>query len=107
VLVPAIIEMVAGLVCAWLASAMWRERLPRNGIAGVRTASTMRSDEAFRIGNKAAAPLTAAGAAVLIVGGALAAVGPHKDAGIPIFGGVLLFLALAIWGGIKGSRACR
>jgi hypothetical protein len=36
-----------------------------------------------------AAPLTAAGAAILIIGG------------------VLLFLAVAVCGGIRGVRACR
>jgi hypothetical protein len=106
-LVPAIAEIVAGLVCVWLASAMWHERLSKDGIAGVRTVSTTRSDEAFRVANKAAAPLTAAGAAVLITGGALAAAVPHRYAGLPTFAGVLLFLALAIWGGIRGVRACR
>jgi uncharacterized membrane protein len=106
-LIPAIIEILAGLLCLWLANAMWHERLPRNGIAGVRTASTMRSDEAFRVANKAAAPLTAVGAAVLIIGGALAAAVPQRYIGIPTFAGVLLFVALAILGGVRGVQACR
>ena len=40
----------------------WLGRLPRNRLAGVRTRATMRSDQAFRIGNRAAAPALTIGA---------------------------------------------
>jgi hypothetical protein len=37
-IVPAVILIVAGLGLVWLAVASWQERLPRNGLAGVRRA---------------------------------------------------------------------
>jgi hypothetical protein len=52
-----IIAIGAGIVLAWAAVAGWRGRLSRDGPVGVRTPSTMRSDEAFATTNKAAAPL--------------------------------------------------
>jgi hypothetical protein len=58
-IVPAVIVILAGLGLIWLAVASWQERLPRNGLAGVRTPATMRSDQAFKVANKVAAPLTA------------------------------------------------
>jgi hypothetical protein len=48
---------------------------------GVRTPSTMRSDAAFEAANEAAAPLTAAGGAILAVCGVLAAALPKRLAG--------------------------
>ena len=59
-IVPAIAAIVAGGVLTWLAIRMWQERIRRNLALGLRSASILRSDEAFRIGNKAAAPLTGA-----------------------------------------------
>ncbi len=58
---PAMILILAGLGLIWLAVASWQGRRPRNGLAGVRTRATMRSDQAFKVANKVAAPLTAAG----------------------------------------------
>jgi uncharacterized membrane protein len=106
-IVPAVIVMLAGLLVVWLARQSWQERLTRNWIAGVRTPSTMRSDEAFRIANKTAAPLTGAGGVILFAGGLATALVPKSAAGIPLFGGTVIFLALAIAGAIKGIRACR
>jgi len=106
-IVPAVIVMLAGLLVVWVAVRSWQERLPRNWIAGVRTPSTMRSDEAFRIANKTAAPLAGAGGAVLIAGGLATALVPKSAAGIPLLGGTVLFLVLIVVGAIKGVRACR
>lgn len=61
-LVPAIAEVLAGLLIVWLAIRMRQGRVRRGSPAGVRTRSTMRSDAAFEAANKAAAPLTGAGA---------------------------------------------
>ena len=62
-IVPAVILIVLGLVLIVVAVASWQERLPRNILAGVRTPSTMRSDQAFKVANKVAAPLTGVGGA--------------------------------------------
>ncbi|GAA2215111.1 hypothetical protein GCM10009850_105780 [Nonomuraea monospora] len=42
--------------------------LPRNNVAGVRTRSTMRSDAAFRVANRAAGVPTMAGGGVVLAG---------------------------------------
>ena len=106
-IVPGLICVAAGLVLIWLSVRMWQERLRRNLIAGVRTASTLRSDEAFRVANKAAAPLTGAGGAVLAAGGLAAVLVPKPVAGIVLFGGAIACAGLCIAGAVKGVRACR
>jgi hypothetical protein len=107
-LVPAIAEALAGLLVVWAAMRLWQGRVQRGSAIGVRTPSTMRSDAAFETANKAAAPLSGAGGAVLAVGGVLAAVMPRHLAGGFIFGGVGVFLLLILLGaaiGVKASRA--
>lgn len=106
-LVPAIAEVAAGVIVAWLAIQMGQRRVARNWAAGVRTPSTMRSDAAFEAANKAAAPLTGAGGAVLAVCGVLAAVLPRHLAGGFIFGGVGIFLIFCVLGAAIGVRASR
>lgn len=105
--VPVVVVILAGLALIWLAVVSWRERLPRNGLAGVRTRSTMRSDEAFRVANKVAAPLSGAGGAVMILGGALAVVLPRHVAPGSLFGGVVIGAVLCVIGAMQGVRACR
>ena len=106
-IVPAIILIAAGLGLIWLAVASRQERLPRNGLAGVRTPTTVRSDQAFRVANKVAAPLTAAGGVVLALGGLLTALLPKSSAGPVLLGGALACAASCIGGAIRGVRACR
>ena len=106
-LVPAIVEVLAGLIVVWVAIRGWQGRLPRTGAVGVRTPSTMRSDAAFETANKAAAPLAVAGGAVLTVGGVLAAVLPRHLFGACVFGGVGVFLVLCLLGAATGVRASR
>jgi uncharacterized membrane protein len=107
VIVPGIVEVLAGLLVIRVAVVGRRGGLERTGMVGVRTATTVRSDEAFRVANKVAAPLSGIGGAVLAVGGVLAGVVPKHLAGIPLFGGVGLFLVLCLLGAAKGIRACR
>jgi SdpI/YfhL protein family len=106
-LVPATAEVLAGLIVVWLAIRLWQGRVPRGSAVGVRTPSTMRSDAAFKTANKAAAPLSGAGGAVMAVGGVLAAVMPRHLAGGFIFGGVGVFLLLILLGAAIGVRASR
>ena len=106
-LIPAIVEALAGLVIVWVAIRGWQGRLPRNGAVGVRTPSTMRSDAAFETANKAAAPLAGAGGAVLAACGILAAVLPRHLFGAFIFGGAGVFLILCLLGAATGVRAAR
>src|ERR1700749_4163211 len=103
----AVLIIVVGLILIGLAVASWQERLPRNGLAGVRTPGTMRSDQAFKVANKVAAPLTAAGGAVLAIAGMLVAVLPRSTGGPLLLGGAQACAAICIAGAVKGVRACR
>jgi SdpI/YfhL protein family len=106
-LVPAIVEVLAGLIIVWVAVRSWQGRVARGSPVGVRTPSTMRSDAAFETANKAAAPLAGAGGAIMAVGGVLAAVMPRHLFGVFVFGGVGLFLLLILLGAAVGVRASR
>jgi uncharacterized membrane protein len=102
-----IIAIAAGIVLAWVAFAGWRGRLSRGRAVGVRTPSTMRSDEAFAAANKAAAPLGVAGGIVIALGGVLAMAVPKRFFGVPLFAGVLIGLALILAGAAVGVRASK
>ena len=106
-LIPAIVEVLAGFILVWLAVRMRQGRVQRGSAAGVRTPSTMRSDAAFEAANKAAAPLAGAGGAVLVVCGVLAAVLPKHLFGIFVFGGVAVLLVFCLLGAVIGVRASR
>jgi|HubBroStandDraft_2_1064218.scaffolds.fasta_scaffold374495_2 uncharacterized membrane protein len=106
-IVPAVIVILAGLALIVVAVASWQERLPRNALAGVRTPTTMRSDQAFKVANKVAAPLTAAGGVVLLLGGVLAALLGKSSAGPVLIGCALACAALCSGGAIKGVRTAR
>jgi len=106
-LVPAIVEVLAGFIVVWLAVRMWQGRVRRGSAAGVRTPSTMRSDAAFETANKAAAPMAGAGGAVLVVCGVLAAVLPKHLFGVFVFGGVGVLLVFCLLGAAVGVRASR
>ena len=107
VLVPAMVEVLAGLIVVWLAVRMWQGRVALGSAAGVRTPSTMRSDAAFETANKAAAPLAGAGGAILAACGVLAAVLPKHLFGAFVFGGVGVFLVFCLIGAVTGVRASR
>jgi hypothetical protein len=107
ILIPVIVELIAGFIVVWVAIRSWEGRLSRDGAIGVRTPSTMRSDAAFETANKSAAPLAAAGGAVLAVCGILGAVFPRHFAGLFIFGGIGAFLIFVLFGAAIGVRAAR
>ncbi|GAC54967.1 SdpI family protein [Gordonia amicalis] len=82
-----------------------RGTLPRNRRLGVRTDETMRSDEAFRVANRVAAPGTL-GASVILVLGAVATLAVDGGWSV-LFGVVALVAALVIIGLVSaiGVRA--
>jgi uncharacterized membrane protein len=98
--------VVIGLALAVVGWYGWREALPRNRFAGVRTTATLHSDEAFRIANKVAGlPILLAGA-VLTVCGLLAT----TLVGVATLVTVVVVAlcgscALAVAGGVLGHRA--
>jgi hypothetical protein len=107
VILLGLVVIASGGALIWVAAASWQGRLQRNWAAGIRTASTMRSDEAFAVANKAGAPFAGAGGVVMALGGLLAMVVPRHLFGLPLFSGVIIGLALCIAGAVVGVRACR
>lgn len=106
-LIPAIVEVLAGFVLVWLAVRMWQGHVARGSAMGVRLPSTMRSDAAFEAGNRAAAPMAGAAGVVLAVCGVLAAVLPKHLFGAFIFGGVGVTLVFCLLGAATAARASR
>jgi hypothetical protein len=102
ILVPAIVEVIAGLVVMWVAIPPRGRRLLRNGAFGVRTTSTVRSAAA-----KAAAPFGGAGGAVMVVCGVLAISFPRHFAEMFIVAGKAAFLVLCLLAAAIGQRAYR
>ncbi|PZG15994.1 hypothetical protein C1J01_22395 [Nonomuraea aridisoli] len=80
------------------------ERLPRNSVAGVRTVASMRSDAAFRAANKAAGVPTMIAGVAGITGGVGVWLVPEAGVTVTLVTAAAL-LALAVTGGVKGSRA--
>lgn len=77
-----------------------RGTLPRNRWIGVRSAETMRSDEAFRIANRIAGPGTLGAGLILALGGIATLAVPGGWA--LAFGLVALVAALAMIGLVSG-----
>ncbi|APU18031.1 MULTISPECIES: SdpI family protein [Actinoalloteichus] len=106
--VAVVLSVVLLLAGAALLVIGWRgmkETLPRNRFAGVRTAATLRSDEAFRVGNRAAGlPTLVSGAiGVLTAVGLLGLSGPAQLIALGV--GVVGLLGLTVAGGVLGTRA--
>lgn len=102
----ALIPVVLGVIVGWGGLLGWRERLPREAGAGMRTAATLRSDEAFRIGNKVAGlPTIVAGVVGVLTGVAgLFMPGTAGPVVASVIGLAGMFLLVA-GGGLLGHRA--
>lgn len=100
--------LIAGAALAAVAVLGARAALPRNRFAGVHTAATVVSEQAFTLANKVAAPLVGAGGAVAAAGGVVLLTGPSGA-----LGWILLAVAtagavvLAGIGGALGDRAAQ
>jgi hypothetical protein len=104
--VAGVLVIVAGAAQGAVGWLGWRGRLRRNRYLGVRTAATFASDDAFRLGNRVAAPMLLAAAAVAMLGGVTALVAPSVPAySVVLAVAVLGMLGLAVAGGVLGSRA--
>lgn len=104
--VVALIPLIGGLLVGVGGFLGWRGRLSRGRGTGVRTAATLRSDEAFAVGNKVAGIPTMAAGAIGIAGG-LAAIGMPTALGTILAAtlGVAGLLVLLAAGGVLGNRA--
>lgn len=102
----ALIPLVGGVLVGIGGLLGWRGKLSRQKAAGVRTSATLRSDEAFAVGNRVAGLPTMAAGVVGVVGG-LAALAMPTDLGAIMAAaiGILGLLGLLAAGGVLGHRA--
>lgn len=97
--------LLAGVALVGVGALGWRGRLPRNRFAGVRTAATMRSPEAFAVANRVAGPPTVAAGSVLAVGGGFTAAATGPAAAVVPAVCTVGGLALVVAGGLLGHQA--
>ncbi|MGH3901083.1 MAG: SdpI family protein [Pseudonocardiaceae bacterium] len=99
------ILLIAGGALLTVGLLGWRQRLPRNRFAGVRTPATLRSKAAFIAANRVAAPPVLAAGAVCAAGGVLAfgTGGPALAVIVGVAGAGTIGLLIA--GGLLGHRA--
>jgi hypothetical protein len=101
------IEIVAAALTVVLVALPARGVIGRNGIAGIRTRATMRSDENWLLGHRAAVvPTSIAGGATVVVG--LVSVGLGRAADVPAFVACAVTLVGgALWSVVAAGRATR
>lgn len=106
VFLVALLPIVLGVVVGWGGLLGWREKLPRDRGAGVRTDATLRSDEAFKLGNKVAGLPTIVAGVVGVLGGIAGLVMPGTAGTIvATVVGLVGMVALVVAGGLLGHRA--
>ncbi len=103
---------LAGLFILWIGGRMADRRFGRNRWAGIRTPSTMKSDEAWAVAHEVAAPLMTNAGTLGAAGGltgivaALLGAGEGVVVGL-VLAGTALMTVLLLAATIKGARAAR
>lgn len=101
-----LVPVAAGSLIAVVGFLGLTGRLPRNRFGGVRTAETMRSDEAFRVANKVAGLPTLIGGLVGVLAGVAGFLMPGTGGVLTsVVIGVVGMLAITFAGGLLGHRA--
>ena len=103
---------VSSLFMMWMATRMGDGRFKRNRWAGIRTPSTMKSDEAWQIAHETGAPLMQSagvlGAAGGLTGIVAALLGGSEGVVVGlILAGVVAMTILLILATVRGARAAR
>ncbi len=106
-LMAAVSMILAGGLVAYFGMRGARGRLPRNNLVGVRTRASMRSDRAFDVANRAAAPATIVAGLAAAVSGVTAGVLPDPAAPVSIVVGVVQLPVLLVVATVQGNRAAR
>jgi uncharacterized membrane protein len=93
VVIIAVVLAIAAIALITIGYLGWTERLPRNQWAGIRTKTTMSSDEVWRIAHRKAGPwFTISGVAMLL--GSVPSGFADSAPLVGIAGGVLVVLAI-------------
>nr|WP_167405809.1 SdpI family protein [Sphaerisporangium cinnabarinum] len=97
----------AGLLLVWCARATASGRIGRNQVAGIRTATTLASDDAWRTAHRAARPLSEAAGWVLVVAAPVLLLVDDAAGLVVVLVATGLTLALTVGGLVVGTRAVR
>ncbi|PRX47692.1 SdpI/YhfL family protein [Prauserella shujinwangii] len=104
--VVALLPMVLGVLVGWGGYLGLREKLPRDRGTGLRTPSTLRSDEAFRVANRVAGLPTVVAGTIGVLSGAAALAMPSTPGMVTaVVIGVVAMFGLVAGGGALGHRA--
>ncbi|MCA1008249.1 SdpI family protein [Rhodococcus hoagii] len=100
--------VIAGIAIAWTSRAAASGRLGRNSYAGIRTPTTMHSDETWTAAHRASRPWTDIGGGLSIVAG-LGALVPMPESMLTMLGGIgaaclLGFTLSGAWVGVRAAR---
>ncbi|QDP74197.1 SdpI family protein [Cellulosimicrobium cellulans] len=97
----------AGLLLVWCARATASGRIGRNQVAGIRTATTLASDDAWRTAHRAARPLSEAAGWALVAASPVLLVVDDAAGLVVVLVATGLALALTVGGLVVGTRAVR
>ena len=104
----ALLLIAGGVLLAWAGWLGMTDRLALNSWAGIRTETTMRSQETWEAAHHAGSPWIIAGGIVLVItGGAMIVVGDETTAAYVSLIGAIVLAALVIAGGWIGQQAAR
>ncbi|MGB2556453.1 MULTISPECIES: SdpI family protein [Cellulosimicrobium] len=97
----------AGLLLVWCARATASGRIGRNQVAGIRTATTLASDDAWRTAHRTARPLSEAAGWVLVAAAPVLLLVDDAAGLVVVLVATGLALALTVGGLVVGTRAVR
>ena len=97
--------LAAGLLILWTAYRAYRRVLPMNFWIGIRTATTLRSEEAWRVGHAAAAVPISAGGIGLIVAAAAAVFAGEEYAIYAAMAGCAWIVVWLLIGSVAAGKA--
>ncbi len=98
----------AGLLVAWVGYQGWRGRLKRNLSAGIRTALTLSSDEAWDAAHRKAGPwILLASLGSIVPGVAVMFRPPNRIAPVIVMAGMAVLVGFVFVGGLLGTLAAQ
>ncbi len=104
----ALLLIVGGVLLAWAGWLGKTDRLALNSWAGIRTATTMQSQDTWDAAHHAGGPWIIAGGIVLVItGGAMVVAGDETTAAYVSLIGAVALAILVIAGGWVGQQAAK
>lgn len=100
---------IIGAGFLWLAWLMQNERLPRNGLVGMRTKATMASDAAWNASHRASAWSVALTGVILLAAGVWLWLARQSasDHGDVVLGTCIAIVVVIVVGGIQADRVAK